>query len=502
MGRGDHPTHMGDRQTQDDSSTGRQLRASMGAEGCRAGFERQALAHTIDPKILREYDIRGVVGAKGGGGLDAGAAHAIGRSFATRVRGAGGRRVAVGRDGRLSSPMLEAALVEGLAAGGIDVVRVGLGPSPMLYWAESVLEVDAGVQVTGSHNPADQNGFKFMLQHGPFFGEDVKDLARLAAAGDWTEGTGTVEDADVLDEYVGHLFAGYAGGAFRLGWDAGNGAAGPVVDRLSALLPGTHHTLYTQADGRFPHHHPDPTEEANLADLKRLVAAERLDFGFAFDGDGDRIGAVTADGRTVWGDQLLAILAAPLLAEHPGAAIVADVKASSALFERIAALGGRPVMWKSGHSNIKVRMREVAAPLGGEMSGHIFFGPPEGRGYDDALYAAVRLIRAIHLSGRSLGALIDAMPPRVSTPELRFPVDPARKDAVVGEVIARLEAAGAHVDLTDGARVTTPEGWWLLRASQTEDRLTARAEAADQAALDRLVAEIDAQLAQSGVRRG
>ncbi|WP_375287371.1 phosphoglucomutase/phosphomannomutase PgmG [Sphingomonas sp.] len=453
---------------------------------------------TIDPRILREYDIRGVVGQ----GLDEGAAHAIGRSFATRVRGAGGRRVAVGRDGRTSSPMLEAALVAGLAAGGVDVVRVGLGPSPMLYWAEKRLEVDAGIQVTGSHNPGDQNGFKFVLNSGPFFGDDLQDLARIAAAGAWSEGAGTVEEADVLADYVGHLLSGYAGGAFRIGWDAGNGAAGPVIERLTALLPGTHRLLYTEVDGRFPNHHPDPTEEANLADLRRLVAAEGLDFGFAFDGDGDRIGAVTSDGRTLWGDQLLAILAGPLLAEHPGAAIVADVKASSALFERIAALGGRPVMWKTGHSNIKVRMREVGAPIGGEMSGHIFFGPPDGGGYDDALYAAVRLIRAIRLSGQTLEALIDAMPPRVSTPDLRFAVEPARKEAVVAEVIARLEAAGAHVDLIDGARVTTPDGWWLLRASQTEDRLTARAEAADEAKLERLVAEIDAQLVKSGVRRG
>lgn len=455
------------------------------------------MAVTIDPRILREYDIRGVVGR----GLDATAARAIGRSFATRVRGAGGRRVAVGRDGRVSTPMLEAALVEGLTAGGVDVVRVGLGPSPMLYWAESRLEVDAGVQVTGSHNPPEQNGFKFVLHHGPFFGEDVKDLARIAAAGDWSEGAGTVEDADVLDDYVGHLLAGYAGGAFRIGWDAGNGAAGPVIERLTALLPGEHRLLHTAVDGTFPNHHPDPTEEANLVDLKRLVEAERLDFGFAFDGDGDRIGAVTRDGRTLWGDQLLAILAGPLLAEHPGAAIVADVKASSALFERIAALGGRPVMWKTGHSNIKLRMREVSAPIGGEMSGHIFFGPPDGGGYDDALYAAVRLIRAIRLSGQTLEALVDALPPRVSTPDLRFPVDPARRHAVVEEVIARLEAGGAHVDLIDGARVTTADGWWLLRASQTEDRLTARAEAADEARLARLVAEIDAQLARSGVRR-
>ncbi len=460
-------------------------------KGKRLGYE-------IDRRVLREYDIRGVVGA----GLDEDAAFAIGRSFATRVRAAGGRRVAVARDGRVSSPMLEAALVAGLAASGVEVVRLGVGPSPMLYWAEATLEVDAGVQVTGSHNPKDQNGFKLVLGTRAFFGDDIHDLARIAASGEWAEGAGSVEDADVLDGYVGHLLSGYAGGAYRIAWDAGNGAAGPAVARLTALLPGEHRLLYPEVDGDFPNHHPDPTEEANLADLKRCVVENGLDFGIAFDGDGDRIGAVDGRGRTVWGDQILALLAEPLLREQPGAAIVADVKASQALFDRIAELGGRAVMWKSGHSNIKTEMREVGAPLGGEMSGHIFFGPPEGRGYDDALYAAVRLIRAVHLSGRSLAELIDALPQYVATPELRFAVEAGRREAVVGEVLARLRAEGAQVDTTDGVRVREADGWWLLRASNTQDMLTARAEGRDEAARDRLVARVDAQLAESGVRRG
>ena len=455
------------------------------------------MGHAIDPGVLREYDIRGVVGR----GIDEGAARAIGRSFATRVRGGGGRRVAVARDGRVSSPMLEAALVEGLRASGVDVVRLGVAPSPMLYWAEATLPVDAGVQVTGSHNPKDQNGFKLVLGTRAFFGEDIRDLARIAAAGEWTQGAGTVEEPDVLDAYVAHLLSGAGKGAFRVAWDAGNGAAGPAVERLAALLPGEHRLLFTDVDGDFPNHHPDPTEEANLADLKKCVVEEGLDFGLAFDGDGDRIGAVDARGRTVWGDQILALLAEPLLAERPGAAIVADVKASQALFDRIAALGGRAVMWKSGHSNIKTEMRAVGAPLAGEMSGHIFFGPPDGHGYDDALYAAVRLIRAVQLSGQSLAELIDALPQYVATPELRFAVDPSRRDAVVAEVLARLRAEGAEVDTTDGVRVREADGWWLLRASNTQDMLTARAAGVDEAARGRLVARIDTQLLESGVRR-
>ena len=454
------------------------------------------MSHRFDPTVLREYDVRGVVGRS----LGPADAHALGRSFATRVRGAGGCRVAVGYDGRLSSPELAAALVEGLTAGGCDVVRTGLGPTPQLYFAEATLAVDAGVQVTGSHNPADYNGFKMVLRHRAFFGADIQDLARLAAAGDWEDGHGAVEDAAVQGDYVRRLVRGFSGGAYRIGWDPGNGAAGPVVERLARLLPGEHHVINAAVDGRFPNHHPDPTVEANLAQLKQLVADRRLDFGVAFDGDGDRIGAVDGEGRVVWGDQLLALLAEPVLRRHPGATVIADVKASAALFDRIRDLGGVPLMGKSGHSLIKTAMADTGAALAGEMSGHIFFAD-DWYGFDDAQYAAVRLIEAVRESGRSLTALRAAMPALHATPELRFPVAEARRQAVVDEVVARLAADGATVDLTDGARVATADGWWLLRASNTESLLTARAEARDEAGLARLLAAVDAQLALSGVER-
>ncbi len=371
----------------------------------------------------------------------------------------------------------------------------------MLYFAEAELEVDGGIMITGSHNPAEYNGFKMVLQHGAFFGEAIQELGRMAAEGDWEEGEGSVGDADVIDLYVDRLLLNFDGGGFRIGWDAGNGAAGPVVEKLVGRLPGEHHTLYTEVDGRFPNHHPDPTDEKNLADLKALVAEKGLDFGIAFDGDGDRIGAVDGEGRVVWGDQLLAILAEPVLKAVPGATIIADVKASQTLYDRIADLGGQPLMWKTGHSLIKSKMKETGAPLAGEMSGHIFFAH-DYYGFDDALYAAVRLIRAVTQLGGSLTALRSAMPDVVNTPELRFQVDESRKFAVVDEVLDRLAADGATVDRTDGARVNTADGWWLLRASNTQDVLVARAEAKDQAGLDRLVAQIDAQLALSGVERG
>ena len=453
------------------------------------------MTHTFHPSILREYDIRGVVGET----LHEADALALGKSFAALATCEGVTRIAVGRDGRLHSPMLEAALVEGLTSGGLDVVRIGLGPTPMLYYAAATMPVGGGMQVTGSHNPAEYNGFKMVLNGRSVFGEEIQALGRRAAAGDWNEGKrGTLTDADILDEYVDRLLEGFDGKAFRIGWDAGNGAAGEALERLLAKLPGEHHAIHTEIDGTFPNHHPDPTVEANLADLKALVGQENLDFGIAFDGDGDRIGAVDGRGRVIWGDQILMLLAEPVLAACPGATIIADVKASQTLFDRIAELGGKPLMWKTGHSLIKSKMKETGSPLAGEMSGHIFF-KHEWYGFDDALYAAVRLIRAVSASGRSLTELKDAMPASVATPELRFQVDDARKFVVIGEVAARLAAEGANVNSTDGVRVKTDDGWWLLRASNTQDVLVARAEAKDQSGLDRLMATIKAQLQASGI---
>ena len=454
------------------------------------------MTHIFHPSILREYDIRGIVGST----LTEQDAYALGRSYAALAVNEGVRSVAVGRDGRTHSPMLEKALVEGLTEGDIDAVRVGMGPSPMLYYATHELGVGGGIQVTGSHNPGDYNGFKMLLNGRSVFGEEIQKLGRIAAAGEWSEGPGFATDQNVLDSYVARLIQDFRGGSFRIGWDAGNGAAGPAVEKLVQKLPGEHFTIFTDVDGSFPNHHPDPTVEKNLSHLKELVLANGLDFGIAFDGDGDRIGAVDGRGRVIWGDQLMMLFAGPVLNENPGATIIADVKASQALFDRIADLGGTPLMWKTGHSLIKSKMKETGAPLAGEMSGHIFF-KHRWYGFDDALYAAVRLIEAVDRSGESLTALVDQMPQTVATPEMRFPVDAARKFAIVQEVLQRLNAGGVRVDSTDGARVMTGDGWWLLRASNTQDVLVARAESRDEAGLARLVAEIDQQLALSGAAR-
>ena len=323
----------------------------------------------------------------------------------------------------------------------------------------------------------------------------------MAAAGDWADGNGSASHYDIIDQYVARLLEAAPDKAFRIGWDTGNGAAGPVVEKLTKLLPGEHHLLFTEVDGNFPNHHPDPTDETNLADLRKLVAERNLDFGLAFDGDGDRIGAIDGQGRVIWGDQLLQIYAEDVLAEVPGATIIADVKASQALFDRVTALGGKPLMWKTGHSLIKSKMKETGSPLAGEMSGHIFF-KHQYYGFDDAIYAAVRLIAASAKLGKSVTELRGEMPEMINTPEMRFQVDEARKFAVIDEVLARLSADGADVNNTDGARVNTADGWWLLRASNTQDVLVARAEASSEEGLERLMAQIDAQLAASGLERG
>ena len=462
------------------------------------------MSHNFDTTVLREYDIRGIIGET----LGPDDARAIGRSFGTMLREAGGKKVAVGYDGRVSSPMLEHALIEGLTASGCDVVQIGMGATPMLYYAEaSRNDVDGGIQITGSHNPANYNGFKMVFQGRPFFGADIQKLGELSARGDWLDGTGNIESHDILNEYVDRMIQGLDGidygvlSNLRVGWDAGNGAAGPALELLAERLPGEHHLLYTEVDGNFPNHHPDPTVEENLADLKALVAEKNLDFGVAFDGDGDRIGAIDGAGRVIWGDQLLMIYAEDALKDRQGATVIADVKASRALFDHVAKCGGEPLMWKTGHSLIKSKMKETGSPLAGEMSGHVFFADTY-YGFDDALYAGVRLIAASARLGKSVTELRGAMPDMLNTPEMRFQVDESRKFAAIDEVSARLADSPADVNSTDGVRVNTDDGWWLLRASNTQDVLVARAESDTQEGLDRLLAQIDEQLALSGLERG
>ena len=451
----------------------------------------------LHPTLLREYDIRGIVGET----LFAEDYRAVGRAFGTILAKDGGKRVAVGYDGRLTSPEMEAALVSGLAACGLHVTRIGRGPTPMLYYASHALEADAGLMVTGSHNPPSHNGIKIVKQGRSFFGADIKALGDLAAKGDFVSGKGTVAEKPMLADYVARVLSDYRGSRpLTVVWDPGNGAAGEAVQALTAKLPGRHVLINEIIDGNFPAHHPDPTVEKNLAQLKETVAREKADAGIAFDGDGDRVGVVDSKGRVLWGDQLLVILASEILKELPGAPIIADVKASQVFFDEITRMGGRPIMWKTGHSLIKNKMYEEKAPLAGEMSAHIFF-KHRYYGFDDALYAAVRLLSIVASGTESLTAMRDRLPAMMNTPELRFDCAEDRKFQVIEEVRERLKGAkDIQVHDIDGVRVQNKDGWWLLRASNTQAVLVARCESKTEEGLARLKAALADQLGKSGVK--
>lgn len=455
--------------------------------------------HNFDRTILREYDIRGIVGKT----LFEADAVAIGRGFGTLLR----RRlkkqspeVAVGFDGRKSSPSIEAALIQGLNASGVSVRRIGLGPTPMLYYAAHILDVDGGLMVTGSHNPSEYNGVKMVFDGHSFFGDDIQELGQLGRDGDYETGEGGISEESVFDRYLDRLFQDYqAGRELTVVWDPGNGSAGDVVKTLTDRLPGRHILINADIDGAFPNHHPDPTVEKNLEQLKGVVAAESADLGVAFDGDGDRIGVVDSQGRVLWGDQLMVLYGRDVLSRHPGASIIADVKASQALFDEIARAGGKPVMWKTGHSLIKTKMAELDAPLAGEMSGHIFFAD-KYYGYDDAVYGAIRLLSILSGTTDSLAEMRDGLPQLINTPELRFDCPEERKFAVIEEVRERLASLdNIEVHDTDGVRVVSEDGWWLLRASNTQSVLVARCESSDEDGLGRLKEMLAGQLEQSGM---
>lgn len=456
------------------------------------------MAHIFHPTLLREYDIRGIVGDT----LHEADARAIGRAFGTVVRRDGGTHVVVGWDGRVSSPAMASAVTEGLRSCGVRVTQIGLGPTPMLYFATKHLAADAGVMITGSHNPPDYNGFKMLTRSGPFYGHMIQEIGTIAAKGVFADGDGALDTLDIQDIYVERLLKDFHGSKpLTVAWDCGNGAAGEITRRLTAKLPGKHILLFDEIDGSFPNHHPDPTVPKNMIDLQQAVAKHKCDLGIAFDGDGDRIGAVDEEGTLIFGDQLVAIYAEEVLAERPGATIIADVKASQTLFDRIKTLGGTPLMWKTGHSLIKAKMAEVKSPLAGEMSGHIFFAD-KYYGFDDALYCGVRLVGLLSRHAEKLSAIRKKLPSVFNTPEIRFQVDETRKFAVVEEVKSRLKsspAAGTSVNDIDGVRVSTPDGWWLLRASNTQDVLVARAEAFSEAGLGRLKNLLADQLKASGL---
>ena len=446
----------------------------------------------INPAAVRAYDVRGVVGRE----LGPDDARALGLAYATVARAQRRRSIAIARDGRDSSPALQEALVAGLVAGGMRVCRIGLGPTPLLYFAVHACGFDGGIMVTGSHNARNENGFKLLLGPEPVYGAALR---RLVAVSPRRARGGSERERSVTGAYLASL-AHLARGArdFHVVWDCGNGAVGAVIEELTQGLPGTHTLLNQKVDGRFPAHHPDPAVAENLKELQQVVLSQGADLGIAFDGDGDRIGLVDESGSIIWPDQLLLLLAGEELHRHPGATIVADVKSSRVLFEGIERLGGRAVMAPSGYVLVRAAMLGAGAPLAGEMSGHVLFAEA-WHGADDALYVAMCVLRALTRTGSSLAEFRRHLPETVSTPELRIRCPDTRKQAVVSEIAARLAASGACVNNTDGVRVTTKQGWWLLRASGTESKLTVRCEAADDAGLRSVRDELLAQLRQSGV---
>jgi phosphomannomutase len=452
-------------------------------------------AYVFDATILREYDIRGVVGKT----LHPADAAAVGRAFGTMVRAEGGQRVCVGYDGRLSSPSLEEAMVEGLVSVGLNVDRVGLGPTPMLYYAARESNADAGIMITGSHNPPEYNGIKMMIGKRPVYGDMIREIGSIAAAGAFAQGTGSSQKVDVGDAYVERLLRDYSGPRpLKVAWDAGNGAGGEMLEKLVKKLPGEHIVLYSTIDGRFPNHHPDPTIETNMADLKKAVLENGCDLGIGFDGDADRIGVVDETGQMIWGDQLVAIYASEVCAAQPGAVIIGDVKCSVTMFDEIARVGGSPLIWKTGHSLVKAKMAETDSPLAGEMSGHIFFAD-KFYGHDDALYCGVRLVSLLSTQGGKASELRSRFPTVFNTPEVRFQIDESLKFSTVDNIVARCKTLdGVEVLDIDGVRATTADGWWLLRASNTQDVLVTRAEARSAEGLVRLKTMIEAQLAASG----
>jgi phosphomannomutase/phosphoglucomutase len=425
----------------------------------------------IPAEIFREYDIRGLVDPE----LTSAVCEAIGKGLGTALVRAGATDCAVGRDVRLSSDRIRDDLVRGLTSTGLSVIDVGVVPTPCLYYALYTMEVGGGVMITGSHNPPEYNGFKTSIGKASIYGEKIQEVRRLIEADDFETGQGNVVEKRVLPDYLGRLTEGIAPErGLSVVVDAGNGVAGPHAPNVLETLGCTVHKLYCDPDGRFPNHHPDPTVEANLADLIATVRETGADLGIAFDGDSDRIGVVDEKGTIIWGDRLLALFARDVLRDGP-TSIIFEVKCSKGLIEDIAAHGGKPVMWRTGHSLIKQKMKETGALLAGEMSGHMFFAH-RYYGYDDAIYAAARLVEIVANEGAPLSEIMATIPSYPSTPEIRVPCPEEHKFAVVQEITEHFRKDHPVIDV-DGARIDFGDGWGLVRASNTTPLLVLRFEA-------------------------
>jgi phosphomannomutase/phosphoglucomutase len=458
--------------------------------------------------LFREYDLRGIVGKE----LTEQIAERLGRAYATYGQGLGVRTISLGRDGRLSSPALREALLKGLLAGGIHVIDVGVCSSPLLYFSLFTLPVDGGIMITGSHNAAEYNGFKVCIGKTAIHGEELQDLRRVMERGEFVTGNGRLSEHPIIPDYLAYLrrsFSTVNAGRLHVVIDCGNGAASLVarqaLEQLGCKVTG----LYCELDGRFPHHHPDPTILENLSDLVQTVKECKADVGIGYDGDADRIGAVDEQGNVLWGDRLMVLYARDILAERPGSTIISEVKASQSLYDDIAKRGGRPIMWKTGHSLIKAKMKEASAVLAGEMSGHMFFAD-RYFGYDDAVYASCRLVEILAKETKPLSALVGDLPRTVVTPEIRLDLDDSVKfdvvrlvqDRLAGHLSAKRGLGQAKLILRDlitidGVRAIFDDGWGLIRASNTQPALVLRFEATSSERMNEIRACLEGELAEA-----
>jgi phosphomannomutase/phosphoglucomutase len=449
----------------------------------------------LKPTIFREYDIRGVAETE----LTSPDVVELGRGLGTLLRRKSGRRVNLGRDCRLSGARLHAALLEGLMASGCEVTDVGVVPTPLLYFSAVHLKADGAVMITGSHNPAEFNGFKTVCGSGTLHGETIQQVRRIIESGDFAAGTGSHTTVDVSDAYLDAVAPQFQfARRIKVVADAGNGTAGPLVHRLLKRLNCEATELFFEMDGRFPNHHPDPTVPANLKHLQDAVKAHGADLGIAFDGDSDRIGAVDENGEVIYGDMLMLIYGKEILTRKPGATFIGEVKCSQLMYDELKRLGGNPIMYKTGHSLIKAKMKQEHAELAGEMSGHMFFAD-RYFGYDDALYAACRLMEIVAASGQPLSAQLAGYPKLVSTPELRIDCSDETKFQVVERVAAHFRKSHQVIDV-DGVRVLFDEGWGLLRASNTQPVLVMRFEAPNENLLESYRREVETALEQARVQ--
>lgn len=446
----------------------------------------------LKPTIFREYDIRGIAETE----LSDAGITALGRAIGTFVRRRRGRTVNVGRDCRLSSSRLRDALVRGLVESGCAVTDLGVVPTPLVYYSSFKLHADGAVMITGSHNAPEYNGFKIMCGDSTIYGPQIQELRRMVEMSDFESGEGSAQSCDIVTPYVDEVAAQFSWERrVKVVLDAGNGVAGPVLERLLTRLNCEAVPMYFEMDGRFPNHHPDPTLPEALDPLIAAVKEHGAELGIGFDGDADRLGAVDNEGRVVWGDQLLLIYAREILGRKPGATFIGEVKCSQVMYDEIARLGGKAIMWRTGHSLIKAKMQETRAAMAGEMSGHMFFAD-RYYGFDDAIYAACRLLEIVSRSGRPLSAQLEGLPSRVVTPEIRVDCPDEQKFEVVRRVTESFRASHRVVDI-DGVRVLFEDGWGLLRASNTGPVLVMRFEAANEEALNRYREEMERALSRA-----